>query len=125
MPSLNHEGVIALVRDQPAFTASLLRDLLNVRGPTFRKALVTEAALKELVPIEYYADAVVLFDDAGADKPPVFGAIFEVQLQDDGRKHFTWPLYSVAARARYECPFVVIAVVPDPATARWASRPID
>lgn len=125
MPSLNHEGVIALVRDQPAFSADLLRDLLNVKVPAFSKARLTEAALNELVPIEYYADAVVLFDGGGADEPPVFGAIFEVQLQSDGRKRFTWPLYSVAARARYECPFVVIAVAPDPETAQWASRPID
>jgi hypothetical protein len=55
----------------------------------------------------------------------VYGAIFEVQLQRDNRKQFTWPLYSVAARARYECPFVVIVVTPDPALAKWAGQPID
>lgn len=59
--SLNHEGVIALVRDQPAFAASLLRDLLHVEVPHFIEARLTEATLNQLVPVEYYADAVVLF----------------------------------------------------------------
>jgi len=103
----------------------LLRELLGVEVPRFDEARLTEAALNELVPVEYHADAVVLFVDFVDNKKPVFGTIFEVQLQRDDRKHLTWPLYAVAARARHECPFVVIAVTPDPATARWASQPID
>jgi hypothetical protein len=77
------------------------------------------------VPVEYHADAVVLFVDVVDNHKPVFGTIFEVQLQRDDRKRFTWPLYAVAARARYECPFIVTAVTPDPAVERWASQPID
>ncbi len=124
--SLNHEGVIALVRDRPAFAGSLLRDLLHVEVPHFTEARITEATLNQLVPIEYHADAVVLFVDfVGAENKPVFGTIFEVQLREDVRKLFTWPLYSVAARARYECPFVVTVVTADAATARWASQWID
>jgi hypothetical protein len=125
MPSLIHEGVIALVRDKPAFAASLLRELLNVEVPHFDEARLAEAALNDLVPVEYHADAVVLFVDFVANRKPVFGTIFEVQLQRDDRKRFTWPLYAVAARARYECPFVVTAVTADPAVARWAGQPID
>jgi hypothetical protein len=124
-PSLIHEGVIALVRDNPAFAASLLRELLHVEVPRFDEARLTEAALNQLVPVEYHADAVVLFDIIYDNKKPVFGTIFEVQLERKDRKRYTWPLYAVAARARYECPFVVIAVTPDPAVARWASQPID
>jgi hypothetical protein len=125
-PSLNHEGVIALVRDRPAFAASLLRELLNVEVPHFTEARLTEATLHQLVPVEYYADAVVLFVDLiDNTNKPVLGTIFEVQLQPDARKLFTWPLYAVAARARDECPFVVTVVTVDPATARWASQPIE
>jgi hypothetical protein len=125
-PSLNHEGVIALVRDRPAFAASLLRDVLNVEVPPFTEARLTEATLNQLVPVEYHADAVVLFIDfVDRKNKPVFGTICEVQLQPDARKLFTWPLYSVAARARHECPFVVTIVTADPATSRWASQPID
>jgi hypothetical protein len=124
-PSLIHEGVIALVRDQPAFAASLLRDLFDVKVPPFDEARLTEAALNELLPVEYHADAVVLFDVIYEKSKPVFGTIFEVQLERKERKLYTWPLYALAARARYECPFVVTAVTPDPAIARWARRPID
>jgi hypothetical protein len=124
-PSLIHEGVIALVRDKPAFAASLLRDLLHVEIPRFDEARLTEAALHQLVPVEYYADAVVLFVDFIDKNKPVFGTIFEVQLERKDRKRYTWPLYAVAARARYECPFVLTVVTPDPAVAKWAGRPIE
>jgi hypothetical protein len=124
-PSLIHEGVIALVRNKPAFAASLLRDLFNEEIPLFDEARLTEASLNDLVPIEYRADAVVLFDIVYNNKKPVFGTIFEVQLDRKDRKGYTWPLYGVAARARYECPFVVTVVTPDPAVARWASEPVE
>src|SRR5262245_45736155 len=120
-PSMVHEGVIALVRDNPAFAASLLRDLLHVDVPRFRAARLSESALTQLVPVEYHADAVVLFDGVGDDRTrPVLGTIFEVQLERKDRKRYTWPLYAVAARARHECPFVLIVVTPDLAVARWA-----
>jgi hypothetical protein len=64
-PSLIHEGVIALVRDQPAFAASLLRDLFHVDVPRFDEARLTEATLSQLLPVEYQADAVVLFAAGG------------------------------------------------------------
>lgn len=124
-PSLMHEGVIALVRDKPAFAANLLRDLLHVDVPRFDEAQLMEAALHQLVPIEYHADAVVLFEVVNASKKPVFGTIFEVQLECKERKRYTWPVYGTVARARYECPFVVTAVTTDPAVARWAGQPID
>ncbi|HEX7841945.1 MAG TPA: hypothetical protein VF469_30955 [Kofleriaceae bacterium] len=113
-PSLMHEGVIALVRDNPAFAASLLRDLLHVHVPRFDQARLTEAALPQLIPVEYHADAVVLFVDFVDERQqPVLGTIFEVQLERKARKRYTWPLYAVAARARYECPFLLTVVTPD------------
>lgn len=94
MLSMLHEGVIASVRDRPEFAASLLRELLHVEVPRFTEARFTEAALNQLVPVGYYADAVVLFADN--KNKPVFGTIFEVQLETRARKKFTWPLYAVA-----------------------------
>ena len=121
MVSLLHEGVIQLVRDRPAFAADLLGDVLDVPVPPFTEARLADATLNELVPTEYRADAVVVFTDG----KPVFGAIVEAQLQPDGDKLFTWPLYAVGARERHRCPFVVIVVTPDPATASWAARTIE
>jgi hypothetical protein len=121
MPSLLHEGLLLLIRDQPELVATLLRSLLGVEVPRFTEARMAEAALHELVPVEYFADAVVLL----LDERPVYGVIIEAQLQPDPRKLYTWPMYAVAARARYECPFAVIVATPDPGTARWAARPIE
>lgn len=121
MASLLHEGVITLVRDCPAFAADLLGDLLDVRVPQFSEARLADTTLNEVVPVEYRADAVVVF----TQEKPVFGAIIEAQLQRDDDKLFTWPLYAVGARERHRCPFVVIVVTPDPATATWAARTID
>jgi hypothetical protein len=121
MPSLLHEGIIALVREKPAFAADMLRELLHVPVPAFTSARLSEATLNDLVPTEYRADAVVLL----VDGRPVFGIILEAQLREDPDKHFTWPMYAVSARARHGCPFVVLVVTPDPATARWASKPVD
>jgi len=121
-----HEGLIALVRDDPAFAARLLRDLLHVDIPRFDEARLVEAAAHQLVPVEYHADAVVLFADVVGDKTmPVLGTIFEVQLERKERKRYTWPLYAVAARARHECPFILTVVTPDPAVERWAGQPIE
>lgn len=121
MPSLLHEGLIALVRDKPEFAADLLREVLHLEVPPFTEARLAEASLTELVPTEYHADAVVLL----VQGKPVFGIIIEAQLQDDPRKRFTWPVYTVSARARFECPFVLVVVTPDPTTARWASQSIE
>jgi hypothetical protein len=71
MVSLLHEGVVKLVRDCPSFAADLLGQVLHVDVPGFREARLADATLNELVPVEYRADAVVVFTQ---DKP-VFGAI--------------------------------------------------
>lgn len=121
MVSLLHEGVIELVRDRPAFAADMLDRLLGLEVPAFTEARLAEATLNKLVPVEYRADAVVVF----TERKPVFGAIIEAQLQRDDNKLYTWPLYAVGARERHRCPFVVIVVTPDPATEAWAARTVD
>ena len=94
MPSLLHEGIVALVREKPELAADLLRELLGVAVPQFTEARLAETSLNELVPTEYRADAVVLL----VDDTPVFGIIVEAQLGIDADKPFTWPMYAVSAR---------------------------
>ncbi|HMG24233.1 MAG TPA: hypothetical protein VK607_23020, partial [Kofleriaceae bacterium] len=77
--------------------------------------------LNELAPVEHAADAVVLLDDH--DKP-VLGVIVEAQLRRDNRKRYTWPQYAMNARARHECPFVVVVLTRSSRVARWAGQPI-
>jgi hypothetical protein len=121
MPSLLHEGIIALVRERPELAADLLRELLHVSLPAFTEARLAEASLNALVPTDYHADAVVLL----VEGQPVFGIILEAQLQVDRDKPFTWPMYAFSARARYRCPFVVLVVTSDADTARWAAKTVD
>ena len=121
MPSLLHEGIIALVREKPELAADLLRELLDVAIPPFTEARLAEASLNDLLPTEYRADAVILF----VDGEPVFGVILEAQLSEDGDKRFVWPMYAVSARAKHGCPFVVLVVTPDSDTARWAIKAVD
>jgi hypothetical protein len=121
MVSLLHEGVVQLVRDRPTFVADLLGQLLEVKVPRFKEARLVDPTLNEVAPVEHRADAVVLF----TKKRPVYGAIIEAQLRRDRHKPFTWPLYAVGARERHRCPFVVIVVTPDRATARWAAKAVD
>jgi hypothetical protein len=120
MVSQLHEGLLSLVRDQPAFIADVLK-LMKIEVPRFAEARLAEAALNELVPVEYNADAVVLF----ADRKPVFGVIVEAQLQRDKRKPYTWPVYVVTARARHECQVVLVVVAPKASIAKWAAKPIE
>lgn len=120
MPSLLHEGILELIRDQPDLVAHLLRELLHVEIPSFTEARLADSTLSEPLPTEYRADAVVLL----ASGRPVFGCIVEAQLAPDERKGFTWPLYAVSARARYECPFALVVVTPDESVAAWAATRI-
>jgi len=52
----------------------------------------------------------------------VLGCIVGAQLTEDAQKLFSWPAYSVGARSRYRCPFVLIVVTPDERVARWAGQ---
>jgi hypothetical protein len=120
MPSFLHEGLVALIRNRPELVAELLRDVLHVELPAFKQARLTEGALNEIVPTEYTADVVVLLEA----EEPVFGIVYEAQLQPDERKPYTWPHYGTSVRAQYECPVVVVVITVDEATARWAAKPI-
>lgn len=120
MPSLLHEGILELIRDRPAFVADLLRELLHVDVPEFAEARLADATLSQPLPVEYRADAVVLL----VGERPVFGCIIEAQLAEDSSKAFSWPVYVTNARARYQCPFVLVVVTPSESVATWAARPL-
>jgi hypothetical protein len=121
MPSLLHEGLLELIRDKPELMARLLQELLHVDVPHFTEARLTDATLSQPLPAEFRADAVVLLIEG----QPVFGCVVEAQLKEDERKLYSWPVYVATARARYECPFVLVVVTPYDEVASWAARPIE
>ena len=94
---------------------------MHVELPAYSEARVESAELTDVNPAEYRADLVVLL----VDGKPVLGIVVEVQLQEDPRKRFTWPVYVAGLRARLKCPACVLVVTPTEAMARWCKSPID
>jgi hypothetical protein len=112
----------------------MLRDALGASLPEYVEARSESADLTQIVPAEYHADLVVQLigqstesaaaSHKRADRKAVFAIGVEVQLARDARKRFTWPLYAIAARARFKCNTTVLVIAPDPGVARWAAQPI-
>jgi len=121
MPSLDHESLVLLFRNQPELAAQLLREALHLELPAYTEARLASSDLTEVVPTEFRADAVVLL----VDGKPVLGVIVEAQLSRDERKRFTWPAYVSVLRARHECPVELLVLTPDSTVAAWASAPIN
>ena len=116
-----HEALLMLFRNRPTLAPELLREVLGVELPRWTEARVAEADLTQLTPTEYRSDLVVLLYEG----KPVYGIVVEAQLARDDEKQFTLPHYCLALRAKLRIPCCLLVVTPDPATAKWASTPID
>ena len=116
-----HEALVMLFRNRPTLAPELLREVLGVELPHWTEAQVAEADLTQLTPTEYRSDLVILLYEG----KPVYGIVVEAQLARDDEKLFTLPHYCLALRAKLRIPCCVLVVTPDPATAKWASTPID
>ncbi len=123
MPSLEHAALVEMFRTHPELIPLLMRETLGVQVPAYETLSVSEAALDQLVPIEFRADLIVEFLD-GTHKRPVLSSIVEVQLRIDEAKYFSWPVYATVERSRKRCDTCLIVVAPDPAVAAWARGPI-
>ena len=122
MPSIQHEALVQLFRNQPGLAVQLLERALGLRVPAHRVARLEDTTLTQVVPTEYAVDAVVeLLDEHG----PVHAIVVEVQLSNDNKKPYAWPVYATSLRARLRCPVSVLVVTPSAVIAAWASQPID
>jgi hypothetical protein len=119
MPSQTHAVLVDLFRSAP----SLALDLLSATGIAVSAS--ASRVLDSTFPVtssDYHVDlAVVCEDEAGS---PTLVILIEVQLDDDGDKRFTWPLYQAAARARFRCDACVLVVAIDERVAAWAGTPV-
>lgn len=122
MPTLEHEGLVALFENRPELAAELLASAGVHPLPDFTETAVQSASLSQLDPVAFRADAVVLFKK---DDRPSLAIIVEVQRGIDRDKPFTWTSYAAAVFHRHRCPVCVLVVTPDRAVARWASEPIE
>jgi len=57
MPSLDHESLILLFRNQPELAPQLLREALHLELPAYTEARLASSDLTEVVPTEFRADA--------------------------------------------------------------------
>ena len=122
MPSFEHNGLVEMFRENPSLALLLLEQILHLPLPPHTSVAVVEAALDQLVPIEYRADLVI---EVKQGDQVVFTIVLEVQLGEDPDKKSVWPVYLTVTRARRKgCPACVLVVAPDAKVAAWAARPI-
>lgn len=122
MPSIEHNGLVEMFRENPELAAHVLERLFAVPVPPHASARVVEGALDQLLPIEFRADLVIEFPDIHGKL--VLAVAVEAQLDEDPDKKFTWPVYWAVLRARKRCPVCVLVVAPDTRVAAWAAEPI-
>jgi hypothetical protein len=125
MPSIQHEGLVEMFRQQPELAATLLHDGFGVDLPGYRRAGLGSADLTDSTATELRADAVVTFTDDRDPGRPVLAVVVEVQLNRDPQKRWSWPLYLAKLRTRLHCPVILLVVTMDTATARWCANGIE
>jgi hypothetical protein len=123
MPSLEHNGFVDMFRENPGLAPHFLATLFHLDLPPYASVAVVEAALDQLVPVEFRADLVLELRDAS--EAIVLAIVLEVQRDEDPDKKFSWLVYVAAVRARKRCPTIVLVVAPDADVAAWAAEPIE
>jgi hypothetical protein len=124
MPSHLHQFLVELLRERPKLVEHLMREVLRLRVPGRIVLRPGPTALSEIMPAEHASDAVFEVRALDDDRPRL-GLIFEVQLERDDDKEFTWPLYVAGQRARLRSPVALVVMTPSRGTARWARRELD
>lgn len=123
MPTLEHNAIVEMFRENPELAPHLLASVLHVDVPSHASVGVVESSLDQLVPIEFRADLVL--ELRSATGAIVLAIVLEVQRDEDPDKLYSWPVYAAMVRAKKRCPAVVLVVAPDAGVARWAAQPID
>jgi hypothetical protein len=123
MPTLEHNAIVEMFRENPALAPHFLAILFRIEVPPHASVAVVESSLDQLVPVEFRADLVLELRDAkGAI---VLAIVLEVQRDEDPDKKYSWPVYVTVVRAKKRCGTVVLVVAPDAAVAAWAAEDID
>src|SRR5512141_234187 len=123
MPTLEHNGIVEMFRENPELAPHFLATLFHVDVPSHASAAVVESSLDQLIPVEFRADLVLeLWDAKGA---VVLAIVLEVQRDEDPDKKYSWPVYVAVVRARKRRGTVVLVVAPDAHVAARAAENID
>src|SRR5688500_11102975 len=106
MPSVQHELVVGLLRDDPRLICELLPTALGTDMTHGMELVDRSENITEIASPDYRADAVLV--RTADERGPAEAFIVEVQLQPDVRKRYTWPQYVSGLRARLECPVTLL-----------------
>lgn len=123
MPTLEHNGIVEMFRENPELAPHYMATLFHVAVPPHSSVAVVESSLDQLVPVEFRADLVLELRDA--DGAFVLAIVLEVQRDEDPEKKYSWPVYVAVVRARKRCATAVLVVATDMAVAAWAAEDID
>jgi hypothetical protein len=123
MPTLEHDGVVALFRDNPPLALRVLEDMLHVPLPAHAAIRVADTSLDQMLPIEFRADLVLEVLDA--ENRFVLAIVLESQREIKNRKKYSWPVYVTVSRAERECPAILMVIAVDEEVAGWAEQHID
>jgi hypothetical protein len=123
MPTLEHNGLIEMFRENPPLAPHLLTTVFHVDLPAHVAVRAANSALDQLTPVEFRADLVLeLLDEQGK---VLLAVILEAQRDKAQRKKYTWSVYWAVASAERECPAVVLVIATDAEVAAWAAEKFD
>ncbi|MFO0591806.1 MAG: hypothetical protein U0441_29935 [Polyangiaceae bacterium] len=123
MPTLEHQGVVDMFRQNPPLAPRLVEGLLHHPIPAHASVTVAESTLDQMMPVELQADLVLELRDSVNEI--VLSLLVEAQRAIDPEKEFSWPSYLTALRSRNRRPVALLVVTSEPRVADWASRSID
>lgn len=123
MPTLEHNGLVEMFRENPSLAPHFLGLLFHVEVPSHASVRVADTTLDQLIPVEFRADLVLELRDEHGHL--VFAIVLEVQRDQAPRKRYTLPVYVAVARAERECPTLALVVAIDADVAAWAAEKID
>ncbi len=121
MPSVQHQSLAGLFRDQPALGLRLFESVTGKTLPAGVRAQLYAAQFSELHPPEYAADAVYLLVDTAGDTTGAL--IIEIQLRRDDEKPPSWLLYTAALNRKLNRPVTVLAIALNESVASWCAEP--
>ena len=121
MPSVMHQALASMFRENPALALRLLQSATGASLPARARARLHGAQFTDLRPPEYAADAACLIEDEAGK---VLGAlIVEIQLAPDELKPPSWLSYTATLHRALLVPVTVLAVAVTEDMERWCARP--
>jgi hypothetical protein len=134
MPSIQHEGLVELVRQHPPLGVELLRHVGTFALPAEVTAVLGSEDMSDVTPRSngrptgkpkpqtYTADSVVIVADAVSGER-LIAVVIEPQGRASDDKNQSWPVYATTARKANKCPRAVLVVACwDPAEADGCRR---